>query len=325
MRQDLARPHRVVVLAIQPVVLFDLSVPILIFSRPEYEVRLATARMGKIETTNGPQMVIDSGLELLAMADTIIVPGFARATEPTDAETLALRSAHQSGARIASICTGAFALAAAGLLDGIEATTHWAHATDLARRYPQVRVNADALYLDHGDLITSAGVTAGIDMCLHLLESDLGPEASLDSARAIVAPLRREGGQAQFRPSPPVPGAAQLHAALTWATQHLDQDLTTAELASRAHVSARTLHRRCIELTGLPAGEWLVRQRLALARQLLEDPTVTIDQVAARSGLGSANNLRHHFRRLLDTTPTRYRSSFFSRGRQETQASTLPE
>lgn len=311
MQQDLAKPHRVVVLAIQPAVVFDLEIPVLVFGRPEYDVRVVTERVGLIATTNGPRVQVDYGLELLETADTVIVPGFGRGTEPTIDETRALRSARNKGARIVSICTGAFALAAAGLLDDREATTHWAHASELARRYPQVRVNADALYVDHGQLVTSAGVTAGIDMCLHLIESDLGPAASLDAARAIVAPLRREGGQAQFRPSPVIPDSDQLNAVLTWATRHLDHRLTSADLARRAHLSTRTFHRRCVELTGLSPGEWLTHQRLAAARRLLEDPTVTIDQVATRSGLGSANNLRHHFRRSLGTTPTRYRSSFF--------------
>ena len=151
-------------------------------------------------------------------------------------------------------------------------------------------------------------------MCLRLVESDLGPAASLDVARAIVAPLRREGGQAQFRPAPVVPDSDQLNAVLKWATQHLDHRLTRADLAQRVHLSTRTFHRRCVELTGLSPGEWLTRQRLAAGQRLLEDPAVTIDQVATRSGLGSANNLRHHFRQSLGTTPSRYRSSFFPSG-----------
>lgn len=291
--------------------MFDLAIPVLVFGRPEYDVCVVAERVGMITTTNGPTVQVDHGLEVLETADTVIVPGFSRSAEPTADEVRALRSARNRGARMVSICTGAFALAAAGLLDDMEAATHWAHAAELARRYPRVRVNADALYVDHGQLVTSAGVTAGIDMCLRLVESDLGPAASLEAARAIVAPLRREGGQAQFRPSPIIPDSDQLNAVLTWATQHLDRRLTSADLARRAHLSTRTFHRRCVELTGLSPGEWLTHQRLAAARRLLEDPTVTIDQVATRSGLGTANNLRHQFRRSLGTTPSRYRSSFF--------------
>ncbi|AYG04624.1 GlxA family transcriptional regulator [Gryllotalpicola protaetiae] len=311
MQQDLANPRRVVVLALQPVVMFDLSIPLLIFGRDGYEVRVATENTGVIATTNGVSIQVECGLDALETADTVLVPGFGRATELSTAELSALRSARDRGTRMVSICTGAFALAAAGILDGVEATTHWAHAAELARRYPNVYVNPDALYVDHGDVITSAGVTAGIDLCLHLVESDLGAGASLDAARAIVAPLRREGGQAQYRPSPVVPDSDQLHSVLNWATGHLDHDLTSAVLSRRAHLSTRTFHRRCVELTGLPPGEWVTRQRLAYARRLLEDPTLSIDEVAIRSGIGSANNLRHHFRRALATTPSRYRNAFF--------------
>lgn len=312
MRQDHARPHRVAVLAIQPVVMFDLTVPLLVFARPEYDVKVATERAGAVQTTNGLRLLVDDGLELLRWADTVVVPGFSRSTEPSVAEIQALRSARATGARLVSICTGAFALAAAGLLDGWDVTTHWAHAADLADSYPRASVNADVLYLDHGSLATSAGVTAGIDLCLHLLESDLGSSASLDAARSIVAPLRREGGQAQFRPAPPVSGSTEIHRTMEWATAHLDQEFTVSELALRSHVSVRTFQRRCMELTGLPAGEWLIWQRLALARRLLEDPAVAVGEVARRSGFQSPNTLRHHFRRLLGTTPTHYRSAFVS-------------
>ncbi|WP_415085108.1 GlxA family transcriptional regulator [Micropruina sp.] len=300
-------------MAIQPVVLFDLTVPLLVFARAEYDVRVAAENVGAVDSTNGLQIQVEHGLELLGEADTVVVPGFRRGVQLSDNELAALRAAHDRGARMVSICTGAFALAAAGILDDHEVTTHWAHAAALAEQYPRVRVNADALFLDQGRLVTSAGVTAGIDLCLHLLEADLGHRASLESARAIVTPLRREGGQAQFRPSPPVPDAERLHEALAWATRHLDRRLTSADIAARATMSARTFHRRCVEVTGLSPGEWLTRQRLARARQLLEEPTTTVDQAALRSGFGSASNLRHHFRRLLGTTPTRYRSSFFGR------------
>lgn len=245
-------------------------------------------------------------------ADTVVVPStddLEGEPEPTLLD--ALRAAHASGVRLASLCTGSFVLAAAGLLDGRSATTHWMHAEALSRRFPEVRVRADVLFTDEGDVLTSAGKTAALDLCLHLVRKDLGAAASNRIARRLVVPALRAGGQAQFIVPPAMPRASQgLAPALEWATAHLDEVITVAELARRAGLSTRQLGRRMqAEMQAGPL-EWLHRQRVMRAQEMLESTDLGMDQVAARCGLGSAATLRRHFTRALGVTPAAYRASF---------------
>ena len=247
-------------------------------------------------------------------ADCVIVPS-TDDLEPQGDEALisALREAHAGGARVAALCTGAFLLAEAGLLDGLEATTHWMHAAELARRYPQVDVRADVLYVDHGDVLTSAGKTAALDLCLHLVRRDLGAGAANQVARRLVVPAHRRGGQAQFitPPAPPrsSPGIAPT---LEWALARLDQPLTVQDLAHHAGLSSRQLARRMhAEVEAGPLA-WLHQQRVARAQELLEHTDVPVEQVAASCGMGTASTLRRHFRGTVGVTPTAYRSSFRS-------------
>ena len=223
----------------------------------------------------------------------------------------ALRRAHRRGARVASICAGAFILAAAGLLDGRRATTHWAHTETLSRRYPRVQVDANVLYVDDGDIMTSAGRAAGLDLCLHIVRSDHGTEIANHVARRLVIAPHREGGQAQYirQPVPPIEGDA-LAAVFAWAQRHLDRDLTISSLADKARMSRRTFIRRFEDATGMSPGEWVVQTRVAKARELLEATRIPIEGVATETGFGSADAMRHHFRLRLGTSPAHYRAAF---------------
>jgi transcriptional regulator GlxA family with amidase domain len=244
--------------------------------------------------------------------DTVVVPSTDDLEgEPEPELADALRAAHAAGARIASLCTGSFVLAAAGLLDGRSATTHWMHAEALARRFPGVRVRADVLFTDEGDLLTSAGKTAALDLCLHLVRTDLGAAAANHVARRLVVPPLRAGGQAQFIVPPPMlRGSEGLAPALDWAKAHLDAEITVAELARRAGLSPRQLARRMqAELQTRPL-EWLHRQRVLRAQEMLETTDAGMDRIAARCGLGSAATLRRHFTRAVGVTPAAYRASF---------------
>jgi len=248
----------------------------------------------------------------LATADLVVVPSVDDLdADPHPALVAALRAAHAGGARVAALCTGAFVLAAAGLLDGRPATTHWMHADELARRYPQVDVRPDVLYVDDGDVLTSAGKTAALDLCLHLVRSDLGAAAATGLARRLVVPAHRRGGQAQFVAAPTEPRSPDgLGPTLDWARARLDQPLTVADLARRASLSTRQLGRRMqAELRTGPL-DWLHQQRILRARELLERTDASVDQVAASCGLGTAATLRRHFHRATGVTPTAYRSTF---------------
>ena len=248
----------------------------------------------------------------IARADTVVVPSTDDpAADPDPSLLEALRAAHQRGVRVVSLCTGAFVLAAAGLLDGRAATTHWMHADDLARRYPSIDVRADVLYIDEGDVLTSAGKTAALDLCLHLVRLDLGASAANGIARTLVAPSHRSGGQAQFIAPPAEPRIpAGLAPTLEWARSRLDQPLSVRELAEHAGLSTRQLARRMqAELESGPL-EWLHRQRLGRAQELLERTDASIEQVAASCGMGTAATLRRHFHRAVGVTPTAYRATF---------------
>lgn len=248
----------------------------------------------------------------IAAADLVVVPSYEDLeAEPDPALVAALRSAHAAGARVAALCTGAFVLAAAGLLDGRTATTHWMHADDLARRFPQVDVRADVLYVDEGDVLTSAGKTAALDLCLHLVRRDLGATAATGLARRLVVPAHRRGGQAQFIAAPAEPRNPDgLGPTLDWARAHLDRPLAVSDLARVAGLSTRQLGRRMhAELQTGPL-DWLHQQRITRARELLERTDASVEQVAASCGLGTAATLRRHFHRATGVTPTAYRSAF---------------
>jgi AraC family transcriptional activator FtrA len=306
--------HRVAVLALADVVAFDLSTPAQVFgNEPErYAFTACGVRAGRVPTTTGFALDVPRGLDALADADTVLVPGLRPVQWPPPAAALeALRAAHARGARVASICTGAFVLAHAGLLDGRRATTHWAYAERLAERYPAVTVDPGVLYVDEGDVLTSAGVAAGIDLCLHLVRRDHGAEMANAVARRIVVAPHRDGGQAQFVEAPvPVVDEHGLEPTRAWATQRLREPLTVAAMARHAACSERTFARRFRAETGTTPLQWLLGQRVLHARRLLEATDLPVEHVADAAGFGTAASLRAHFRRATATTPLAYRRTF---------------
>ncbi|MEH1129899.1 GlxA family transcriptional regulator [Micromonospora sp. CPCC 206061] len=305
--------HRVAVLALPRVVAFDLTIATHVFGHDghgRYATTVCSLDGGSIPTTTpGLALTVDATLDTLADADTVIVPGFARGPAPVRA-LAALTLAYRRGARIASICTGAFALAQAGLLDGRRATTHWVHAEALAREHPRVTVDANALYVDEGPVLTSAGLAAGLDMCLYLVGRDHGQSAAIQRARNMVTPLHRAGGQAQFIPAGTATEDDELATVTAWASANLHRPITVADLARQGVMSTRTLHRSFRNQFRMSPQAWLTQQRLRAACALLENAEITIDEVARRTGLGTATNLRTHFHRAFATTPTAYRRAF---------------
>ena len=307
--------HHVVVLALDTVLPFDLGIPTQIFNpRPNTPYRLTVCgrtRAG-VPTSAGFSLRVLAGLDALSTADTIIVPGYANIQHtPARSVLTALRAANDRGIRIASICTGAFALAAAGLLDGRTVATHWACASQLEAQFPMVRVDPDVLYIDDGLVLTSAGVTAGTDLCLHIVRKDLGAHIANEIARELVAPPHREGGQAQYISTPlPDETAITLRATRAWALTQLSQPLTLTDLADHARVSTRTLTRLWRAETGVSPHKWLLVNRINRARELLEKTELGVEQIATQCGLGSATNLRARFRDTVGTTPTTYRETF---------------
>ncbi|MCB5166507.1 helix-turn-helix domain-containing protein [Streptomyces bambusae] len=258
----------------------------------------------------------DEGLGFLARADTVIVPGWADTGVAPPVELVdAVRAAHQAGARIVSLCTGAFVLAAAGLLDGLRATTHWAHAEDLAARHPRVTVDPDVLYVDNGSVLTSAGKAAAMDLCLHLVRRDHGAAVANTLARRLVVPPHREGGQAQFVATPlPEPDNHPLADVLPWVLERLDRPLTVEDLARHAGMSSRHLARHFRAVTGTTPLQWLHTQRIRRAQALLETTDDTVDSVATATGMGTATTLRRHFQRTVGVPPDTYRRTFRTRG-----------
>jgi transcriptional regulator GlxA family with amidase domain len=309
--------HTVAVIALDGVVSFDLTVPIEVFGRTRlpdgrraYRVRVCASSP---ETDAGAfTLRAPWGLDALAEADTIIVPGSADLGVPVPAEVVtALRTAAEAGTRIASICSGAFALAETGLLDGLRATTHWLGAAELARRFPAVEVDPDVLFVDNGQILSSAGAAAGLDLCLHLVRLDHGSAVAADAARLSVMPLERDGGQAQFiAHEPPAPDGATLEPLLRWMSENLRLELTLDDLAVRAGLSTRTLNRRFREQTGTTPLRWLHRARLRQAQYLLETTAHGIDRIAGQVGFGSVTAFRDHFKRVVGTSPHAYRRSF---------------
>ncbi|MFE1950100.1 GlxA family transcriptional regulator [Streptomyces sp. NPDC059524] len=284
-----------------------------------YEVTTCAPRPGPVRTDADFPIHAGHGLEAVAAADTVLVPASHEADESLTPDAGPQESVREAltGARgrVASICTGSFLLAAAGLLDGRRATTHWLSADRFARTFPQVTVDADVLYVDEGRVLTSAGEAAGIDLCLHLIRRDHGAGVAADVARRTVVPPHREGGQAQYIRRPvEEPGLASTSGSRAWALRRLAEPLTLAQLAARDAMSVRTYSRRFREETGLTPMTWLTRQRVDRARELLERTDHTVDRVAAESGFGTATSLRQHFQLTLGVAPAAYRSTFRGRG-----------
>ncbi len=310
--------HRVVVLCLDGLVAFDLTAPAQAFQlaaksggEPLYELSTCSPDGGSVQTTSGFSVTPTADLRALRRAQTIVVPGYATIFTSPPAEVLdALRAAARRGARLISICTGAFGLAHAGVLDGRRTTTHWAWAEELARRFPAVEVDPDALFVDEGDVLTSAGLSAGIDLSLHVIRRDFGAEVGERVARHMVAPPHRDGGQAQyFKPELPL-ASGSLEPTRRWAAERLDEPLDVAAMSRHAGVSPRTFARRFRAETGTTPLQWLLAQRVLEARRLLEATDLPVEEIAWRVGFGTAASLRDHFRRATATTPTAYRRSF---------------
>ncbi|MFC3897200.1 GlxA family transcriptional regulator [Lentzea rhizosphaerae] len=303
--------HRVVFVVVAPVFSFDLAIARMLLDAVDgYEITTCTADPGRVEAVGGPDVVVDLDLGAITGADTCIVIG--GGGRDTDTRVLdAVRGAAEAGARMAAICTGAFVLAQAGVLDGRRATTHWGLTDELARRHPAVVVVPDVLYVADGPVLTSAGAAACIELCLHLIRTDFGAAAAATAGRLAVVAAPRPGDQAQVVDTPlPATGDTSLAATREWALRRLDEPLTLTDLAAHARVSVRTLTRRFHAETGVSPVRWLVHRRVDRARQLLETSTLSVDLVAHHSGLGSADSLRQHLLRRTGLTPTAYRRSF---------------
>ncbi len=263
------------------------------------------------------RMQPDEGLDRLARADTVIIPAVADIDADVPPDLLdAVRAAHEAGARLVSLCTGAFVLAAAGVLDGLRATTHWAHTEALAARYPRVRVDPDVLYVDNGQVLASAGKAAAIDLCLHLIRRDHGSTVANAVARRLVVPPHRAGGQAQFVTTPvPARDDHPLTGLLPWAVERLNRPLTVADLARQARMSSRNLARHFRSVAGTTPLQWLTTQRIRRAQELLENTDQSIDAIAQATGMGTATTLRRHFHRTVGVPPDAYRRTFRSAAR----------
>lgn len=314
-------PGSVALAVIDDMPLFELAIACEVFSRtdladPWYDLRLCAANPSGTRSEFGFSQRTDHSLDDLADADTVVVPALPYACvlsgHPIPPELIAaVRAAAAAGARIVSLCTGSFVLAAAGLLDGRRAATHWMYAATLAMLHPRVQVDDSVLYVDDGDVLTSAGRSAGIDLCLHVVRSDFGAHVANQVARRMVLPAHRTGGQSQYiAVSVPDTDDAGLGPVLHWAIEHLDQPLTVDILARQARMSSRTFVRRFHDATATTPLQWLLTQRVIHARSLLESTDLRVDQVSERSGLGSATNLRRHFSAQLGVTPTDYRRAF---------------
>jgi AraC family transcriptional activator FtrA len=308
--------RRLVLLAYECLCTFEFGTAVEAFGRadevtgePLYEMVVASVESGIFSAQGGIRLVVDGGLELLDGAGTIVIPGWRSIDEPPSPQLItALHRAHANGSRIVSICAGSFVLAEAGLLDGKRATAHWNSTEALARRYPKIQVIHGVIYVDEGSIITSSGGAAGVDLCLHVIRRDFGAEVANRAARRMVTSTHREGEQAQYLAQPVTARQGKsLSPLLDRLCATLDRPLAIAELASEAGMSRRTFLRRFQESTGTSPGEWMLGIRLQNACRLLENPTLSIEHVAEQSGFGSAETLRHHFRRRLGTTPSEFR------------------
>lgn len=314
--------HRVAVLLLEPVIGFDAVIPTQVLGsalgadgEPLYQVELVSLDGGPVGTEWGYSILPQADAAALATADTVIVPG-TRLAGPRREGTLpaAVGSALgllRPGTRLVSICTGAFVLAAAGLLDDRPATTHWGYAESFRRLYPAVKLNENLLFVDDGDVLSSAGLAAGVDLCLHLIRRDHGSATANQVARHCVVPPWRDGGQAQFIEHPvPASDVSSTTATRDWVLRHLPERLDVPTMARHAQLSVRTFNRRFRAETGLAPGGWLLEQRLNRARQLLETTDLPVDEVAARSGLGSGASLRQRMRAAVGVSPSDYRRTF---------------
>lgn len=322
--------HRVVVLALDGVYPFELSIPVRIFGtaadaqgRPLYEVMTCGIDARPVVTSADFAVAVQHGAEAIDTADTLVLPPFV--CEPTDGRDWlpggleAALNRLRPGARIVSICTASYVLAAAGLLDGRPATTHWKNAAHFQRTFPATMVNAEVLFTDDGDLLTAAGVASGIDLCLHLIRRDHGSDVANRVARQCVVPPWREGGQAQFIERP-ISGPADSTTSATrqWMLGNLHLSVTLTAMAGHARMSVRTFSRRFRAEVGLTPGQWLTRQRVEFARRLLETTDLAMDQVAAEAGFGSAASMRQHLTAAIGTSPTAYRRMFHPQDRSLT-------
>jgi AraC family transcriptional regulator, transcriptional activator FtrA len=315
-------PTDVAVVVSEPVPAFELGIVSELFGLPRidpdlprYRYAVCAARRGPLRTSTGFWVTPTHGLRRLATADLVIVTGPAPPLPPPDPRlAAALRRAAARGATVAAVCTGAFVLAEAGLLDGRTATTHWAYAERLAELHPKVTVDPDRIYVLDGPVASSAGSSAAIDLCLHLIRIAHGADVANRVARELVVPAHRSGGQAQYTPTPVtpprLPGERTLGSLLEWAAAHLDADLSVDALAVRAAMSARTFVRHFHESTGVTPAAWVREQRVRRAEQLLERDGATVSAIARRCGFGSADTLRRHFRRVRGVTPEQYRAGF---------------
>jgi transcriptional regulator GlxA family with amidase domain len=308
--------HRVGVLVLDGAKALDVGIAAHVFAkRPSmpYEVRVCGEHTGTVDGWNGLAYAVSHGLETLSWADTILVPGY---RNPADTSTSpkvieALRIAYARGTRIAAISTGAFTLAAAGLLDGRRATTHWHYTHVMQDRYPEIDVDENVLFVDAGQVLTSAGAASGIDLCLHLIRRDHGVGLANHVGRRLVSAPYRAGGQAQYVPhSIPEPLGDAFANTRAWALEHLRDELTLTTLAKQANVSPRTFSRRFTADTGITPMQWILRARIDHARELLERTDLTVTQIAETTGLGSDTNLRRHFGSIVGTSPTTYRNAF---------------
>ena len=297
---------------------FHLAVPCVVFGEshpgcPEFDFKVCVAESGGICTSGGFDIAVRYGLSALKTANIIIVPSWRDIAEkPPKALLKALRAAYARGAKIVGLCLGAYVLAEAGLLDGRDATTHWAYAKEFAERYPQVRLDADVLYVEDHGIVTSAGTAAGIDCCLYLLRQMHGSQVANSVARRLVVPPHRRGGQAQFieQPIPKTLADSRLSELFDWIRENIQLAHSVDSLAERALMSRRTFTRQFKQLTGMGFVSWLLAERLAYAQRLLESTSGSIDVVAERTGFGSPESLRLHFRRQFGIAPTEWRKQF---------------
>jgi transcriptional regulator GlxA family with amidase domain len=313
--------HTVAALLLDKFAMFELAVPCEVFgidrsylADPWYDFKVCAGEPGPLHSEHDFVIETPYGLDDLVRADTVVIPASHRDVGYPPEVVDAVREAHRRGARMLSVCTGAFLLAEAGVLDGRRATTHWAHADELAEQYPSIDVDPRVLYVDDGDVLTSAGTASGIDLCLHVVRCDYGAEVANALARRMVVPPHRDGGQAQYVDMPvPVSQCAAddpMASVLAWMVEHLDQPLSVEELAHEVHMSPRNFARRFRAVTGTTPLQWLLTQRVMLAQRLLETTDESVELIAGRCGMGSAATLRFHFQRVVGTAPLAYRRTF---------------
>lgn len=311
----MARVHRVVVLAIDGVYPFDLGIPSRVFGAADgrYEVLTCSVDGGPVRTNSDFSITVEHGPEALRTADTVVIPPFVTTAVTREVPEVLLEAlgSVRPGTRLVSICTGAFVLAAAGLLDGRPATTHWVVADLFRAWFPQVALDPDVLFIDDGDVLTSAGAASGLDVCLHIIRKDHGSEVANQVARMCVVPPWRDGGQAQYIQHPvPETTVNGTSTARQWALENLHEPMTLADLAEYSHMSLRTFARRFTEEVGMSPGRWLIQQRVDRARHLLEATDLPVDEIAGQVGFAGGTSLREHLHAAIGVAPLAYRRTF---------------